>query len=213
MASRRSISWSSWVRCGALSDASGLTLKMKYIIRAASRAQATAMSRLLIIFTSRFPVRFALRAGEEFGVHLRATGRSESGFVAPAPDDFPNEHECDQWHDDGHDPGEQVETFFRRLNQDGRTVLFDHGLKDLVVGFTASYVRVEIFLHAAGGLAGAGEGAARMVAEAGGVFAAAAHAEHALTERFGTRGLLGGGGRQRARRQGCPEGEGSKPEP
>jgi hypothetical protein len=68
--------------------------------------------------------------------------------------------------------------------------LLDHGFEDLVVGFTAGYVRVEIFLHAASGFAGAGKRASGVIAEAGGIFAAAAHAEDAFPERFAARSFL-----------------------
>ena len=148
------------------------------------------------MLTPRFPAGFALRAGEKFGTHLRAAGWGESCFVAPAADNFPDEHQRDQRDCDGHDPGEQIETFFRRLDQDCGAVLFDEGLEDLVVGLVASHVRVEIFLHAAGGFAGTGERAAGVIAHSGGVFAAAAHAEDALAEGLGTRSLLGSCGRR-----------------
>jgi hypothetical protein len=68
--------------------------------------------------------------------------------------------------------------------------LFDHGLEDLVVGFTTGYVGVEIFLHAAGGFAGPGEGATRVIAEAGRIFTATAHTEDAFSERFAARSFL-----------------------
>jgi hypothetical protein len=55
--------------------------------------------------------------------------------------------------------------------------LLDHGLEDLVVGFAFVDVGIEVLLHAASGFTGPGECAARVIAEAGGILAAAAHAE------------------------------------
>src|SRR5580692_10366477 len=158
------------------------------------------MSTLLIVLTSCFPCGFLLRAGQEFGAYLRATGWSERGVVAPTADHGPDEDEREQRDRDGHDPCQQIETFFRRLDEHCGAILFDHGLEDLVVRFTARYVRVEIFLHAPGGFAGAGECAAGVIAESDGIFAAAAHAEDTLAEGFGSRCILCACGRDRAHR-------------
>jgi len=48
------------------------------------------MSTLLIVLTSGFPSGFLLRAGQEFGAYLRATGWSERGIVAPAANYCPD---------------------------------------------------------------------------------------------------------------------------
>src|ERR1700722_11834492 len=98
MASRRSISWSSMVRCGARSDASRRTLKTNRIVEIASAAQATAMSTLLKI-----ALRFALGPGQEFCADVRTAGGRELRFLAPTAYHVPNQNECQNRQQHRHD--------------------------------------------------------------------------------------------------------------
>src|ERR1700677_2002485 len=106
MASRRSINWSSMVRCGARSDASRRTLNTNRTVARASAPQATAMSTLLKV-----ALRFALGPRQKFGVDGGPTGWRELGLLTPVAHHVPNENQ----RQDRHNPGQQIETFRRRV--------------------------------------------------------------------------------------------------
>src|SRR5271155_679124 len=108
MASRRSSNWSSFVRCGAESYASGRTVKMKTMTAPSSSAQATreVMSMLFI----GFPAGFIPGTREKFGGNVGTTRGCNSGASSPAPDDFPKEIERNEREHDRHDPRNAVET-------------------------------------------------------------------------------------------------------
>src|ERR1700722_5164599 len=175
------------VRCGARSEASRWTRKTKIIVATTSARQAATMSTLLKVA---LPC-FVAGPSQEFGVNRRAARRSELRFFAPITHHEPDQDQREDWQQDRHDPGEKIETFFGRFDEDGGAVLSDVGGHDFVIGLIFGDAIIEISLHAAGGFAGTGEGAAGMAAQAGGIFAAAAHAFHAVGELFRARGLLG----------------------
>src|SRR5215470_17250895 len=149
MASRRSISLSSCVRCGAPSDASARTPKMKTSVAAASRMHATAMvtSMLLMRISGRFGAGFTLRAGQKFGRNFaRGCGRDRAS-PAPAANHFPNKIQREHRHDDGHQPGGAVEPFRGRLSENRGAVLLDEGLEREIVRLAARHALVEFAKH------------------------------------------------------------------
>src|ERR1700684_1683406 len=146
MASRRSINWSSMVRCGARSDASRRTLNTNRTVAMASATQATAMSTLLKV-----ALRFALGPRQKCGVDGRTAGGCELSFLAPVPSYVPDQNQRQNGQQHRHDPRQQIETLLRRLDQHRRAVLRHIGGQNRVVGFVFGHSIVEIFLHPARG--------------------------------------------------------------
>src|SRR5271154_3529738 len=119
MASRRSISWSSMVRCGVESDASRRTLKTNKIVAIASAAQATAMSTLLKVAFPGFP----LRARQKFRAYIRSARGSELRFIAPVAHHEPHQYQRNDRHQYRHHPCQQIKTFLWRFDEHRGAIL------------------------------------------------------------------------------------------
>src|ERR1700722_6685139 len=132
------------VRCGARSEASRRTWKTNKIVAITSAAQATAISTLLKI-----ALRFALGPRQEFRVNVRTARGSELRFPAPVSNHIPDQNQRQNGQQHWHDPRQQIETLFRRLDQPGGAVLRHTGGQNGVVRFVLVHPLVEILLHAA----------------------------------------------------------------
>src|SRR5271157_3657755 len=116
---------------------------MKKNVAAASRAQATAMSKLLIGVL----VGFALGACEKVRRNFRAGGRDEGGAVAPAAYYLPENSEGDERNHNRHDPGNEIEPFRRRRGEDRGAVFLDESLNGEIVRLVARDALVELLDH------------------------------------------------------------------
>src|SRR5580704_14675807 len=128
MASRRSINWSSVVRCGASSEASGRTPNTKTMVASASSTQATAISTLLI----GVPASFLASPIKQFSRDCRPAGRCQGHATTPPAHDLPDQKQRDQRGDHRSDPYQRCKPFFWRIGKYRRAVFLNEGLQDQI---------------------------------------------------------------------------------